>query len=507
MSSEQCPNAEVLSQLCAGVLTDERETQVTAHVGICLACQAKLDQIGGTQALAKQLPAAFGPAAVPSSLRQRLEQLKSERFGDRKKTERNLFTDLLPWLETSDVGIGKLTEFELHECIGRGGMGAVFKAHDIQLQRTVAIKFMSPALLVDDSARTRFLREAQSAAKICHPNVVTIHAVSEVRGLPYLVMEYVEGASLQERLDRSEELSIESVVTIAWQIAEGLAAAHASGVIHRDVKPANILLSAHSSTVKLTDFGLARCAAESSLTQTGLLIGTPEFIAPEQVNSGGTEVDHRADLFSLGSVCYLMCAGRVPFRGASIMSTLHEVCWTEPESIKTLNPNVPPWLAELIQRLHAKDPHQRPASADEVAAVLRGRAVDSTSPAIVVPATKPATHRNKEATRASFPYQPVVIVSLLTVATFLLAFIASLSFGSDAAVIAMNSAELLELLEGDDTDLRIVLSRDGPYLWLIRIKRIVAQKVEVYWRKLCCTNRLRRAPSVVALASTLSPCL
>ena len=211
--------------------------------------------------------------------------------------------------------LGRLGHYEIQEVIGRGGMGIVLRAFDEKLHRVVAIKVMAPQLATSATARRRFTREAQAAAAVTHDHIVTIHAVEEADGLPYLVMQYVAGMSLQERLERDGPLQLAEILRIGMQTAAGLAAAHAQGLVHRDIKPANILLENGIERVKITDFGLARAADDASLTQSGVVAGTPQYMSPEQAR--GEAVDHRTDLFSLGSVLYAMCTGRPPFRAAA----------------------------------------------------------------------------------------------------------------------------------------------------------------------------------------------
>jgi hypothetical protein len=264
--------------------------------------------------------------------------------------------------------LGRLGHYEILGVVGRGGMGVVLKAFDEALQRVVAIKVMAPPLAVTASARKRFTREAQAAAAVRDEHVVDIHAVDQVDGLPYLVMEYINGVSLQERLDRSGPLELKEVLRIGLQTAAGLAKAHVQGLVHRDVKPANILLENGVQRVKITDFGLARAVDDASLTQSGVVAGTPQYMAPEQAR--GEPVDHRADLFSLGSVLYACCTGRPPFRASTTMAVLRRVSDDTPRPVREINPDVPAWLAAVIDRLHAKDPANRFQSAAEVAELL-----------------------------------------------------------------------------------------------------------------------------------------
>jgi serine/threonine protein kinase len=264
--------------------------------------------------------------------------------------------------------LGRLGHYEVLEVIGSGGMGIVLRALDETLHRVVAIKVMAPELAANATARKRFMREAQAAAAVSHDQVVTIHAVEEAKGLPYIVMQFVAGVSLQERLERTGPLGLKEIVRIGTQTAEGLAAAHKQGLVHRDVKPANILLENSVERVKLSDFGLARAAADASLTQSGVVAGTPMFMAPEQAR--GEPVDHRADLFSLGSVLYALCTGRPPFRAGTAVAVLKRVCEDTPRAICETNPEIPGWLCDIIAKLHAKDPNDRFQSANEVADLL-----------------------------------------------------------------------------------------------------------------------------------------
>ncbi len=276
----------------------------------------------------------------------------------------------LGFLDPSDEPgcLGRLGPFEVTAFLGQGGMGIVLEAFDGVLSRPVAIKVLAPHFASSAAARKRFAREAQAAAAVVHPHVVPIHSVDSWKGLPYLVMTLVAGVSLQDRIACEGPLPVAEVLRIGAQAAEGLAAAHARGLVHRDVKPANILLEARTGRVLLTDFGLARTVDEAGLTQSGLIPGTPQYMAPEQAR--GEALDHRADLFSLGSTLYAMCTGRPPFGADSPLAVLRRVCDAQPAAVRSLAPEVPAWLEALIERLHAKDPAHRFGSAAEVAEVL-----------------------------------------------------------------------------------------------------------------------------------------
>jgi serine/threonine protein kinase/Leucine-rich repeat (LRR) protein len=267
--------------------------------------------------------------------------------------------------------LGRLGHYEVLETAGQGGMGVVFRAFDEKLQRIVAIKALAPQLAASSAGRRRFVREARAAAAVTHEHVIPIYAVEEAGPIPYLVMQFVKGQSLQEKLERAGPLSLKETLRIGLHIAEGLAAAHRQGLVHRDIKPANILLENSVERVKITDFGLARASDDASLTQSGVMAGTPAYMSPEQAQGG--PVDHRSDLFSLGSVLYAMCTGQPPFNAASTYSILKRVCEETPRPVRETNPEAPPWLDALLARLHAKAPADRFTSAQEVADLLAER--------------------------------------------------------------------------------------------------------------------------------------
>ncbi len=264
--------------------------------------------------------------------------------------------------------IGRLGPYRVLKVLGEGGMGMVFQAEDPGLERLVALKVMKPEKKTDDIARQRFLQEARAAAKMQHENIVTIYQVGEDRGIPYLAMQFLHGESLDERLRRECRLPIAEVIRIGREMADGLAAAHQHGLIHRDIKPPNVWLEAPAEHVKILDFGLARNAQH--LTCIGLVMGTPSYMAPEQAR-GNLPLDHRCDLFSLGCVLYHMTSGREPFRRVDAMATLLALALVEPPSLREARPDAPPGLIELIERLLAKNPLNRPATAKDVGDVLR----------------------------------------------------------------------------------------------------------------------------------------
>jgi hypothetical protein len=366
-----CPDSALLKGLLDGALAADEQADLSAHLEGCPRCQHTLEDLAAgkeTWVEAAQKLSAGERTPEPGLLRVMEVSMKEGPRGappEVPPTETPLdFLD--PPAEAGHLG--RLGRYEVIEVIGRGGMAVVLKALDPGLHRVVAIKVLAPQLATTASARKRFEREGRAAAAVSHEHVVAVHGVAEHRGLPYLVMEYIAGVSLQERLDARGPLGLKEVLRIGMQAARGLAAAHAQGLVHRDIKPANILLHNGVERVKLTDFGLARAVDDASLTRSGLVAGTPQYMAPEQAR--GEAVDHRADLFSLGSVLYALCAGRPPFRASTTLGVLRRVAEEPARPLREVNPDVPSWFAALVEKLHAKDPAARFASAAELADLL-----------------------------------------------------------------------------------------------------------------------------------------
>ncbi len=380
-----CPPNGRLKDLLAERLPPPEHDRLAAHLNSCRACQRRVEDLtSGHKAwpgLARKL--SDRPPSPEPALKRVMEKLRGgiepgvERSGtpggepEATRDEPRMAADLpLGFLSPPNKPgqLGCLERYEVLEEIGRGGMGVVLKAFDPSLHRVVAIKVLAPQLATSGVARKRFLREARAAAAVAHDHIVTIHAVDEANGLPYLVMQYVAGKSLQDHLDKEGPLEPAEVLRIGMQTAAGLAAAHAHGIVHRDIKPANILLEEGVPRVKITDFGLARAMDDASLTQSGFVAGSPLYMAPEQAR--GEALDHRADLFSLGSVLYTLCTGRPPFRAANTLAVLRRVTEDAPRPIRETNPEVPDGLAAVIEKLMAKDPAERYPSAAEVVEVL-----------------------------------------------------------------------------------------------------------------------------------------
>jgi serine/threonine protein kinase len=265
--------------------------------------------------------------------------------------------------------IGTLGKYRVLKLLGKGGMGAVFLGYDPSLERHVALKVMLPSFAARPAARERFLREARAAARVKSDFVAPIYEVGEDGGSPFLAMEYLRGQSLEQYLRGEGQPTVAQATRIAREAAAGLAAAHEIGLVHRDVKPANLWLEAPRGRVKLLDFGLVHEQQSNiGLTADGQAVGTPAFMSPEQAR--GDKVDHRTDLYSLGAVLYLMLTGRLPFPAASAFEAVIRLTTEDVPHVRSLNPDVPDALAELTHRLLAKDPKARPASANEVIAAL-----------------------------------------------------------------------------------------------------------------------------------------
>ena len=395
MNAIACLDAGALAALLEAEANDDL-ANYSEHLETCVSCQQTLaelaDDRAGWEELVRRLPQADNTAISESPALERVKaQLKNELMLTLTPTNDDAEADWsLSLLSAADRPelLGCLGGYEVQEVIGRGGMGVVFKAFDPVLHRLVAIKVMAAAVAGSANARLRFIREAQAAAAVCHENVVSVHAVDEANGLPYLVMQFVAGESLQARLDRAGSLEVSEIVRIGLQTASGLAAAHAQGLIHRDIKPANLLLENGLARVKITDFGLVRTGDDVQLTRQGEVAGTPQYMAPEQAR--GERVDHRADLFSLGSVLYACCTGASPFRGSTALALLRQVSEQAPAPPRSLNPAMPVWLETFIGRLMAKDPAERFQSAAEVAALLEGYLAHLRQPATVAAPQLPA---------------------------------------------------------------------------------------------------------------------
>jgi len=265
--------------------------------------------------------------------------------------------------------IGKtISHYKILEKLGEGGMGVVYKAQDTKLDRIVALKFLPEHLLCDEEAKKRFVHEAKAASALNHPNITTVHEIDEVDGECFISMEYIEGKSIKELVEK-KGLSLEEVLKIAIQVAEGLSKAHQKDIVHRDIKSDNIMLTP-DGLVKIMDFGLAKLKGVTKLTKTGSTLGTLQYMSPEQAQ--GKEVDQRSDIFSFGVILYEMITGRLPFRGEHEPAIIYSICNEEPEPLARYKGNVPEGLQRIVGKTLEKDRNIRYQSVADIIADLKG---------------------------------------------------------------------------------------------------------------------------------------
>lgn len=379
MVGTECVNAESLARYVRGELDLDAMEAVESHLLQCGRCASEADTLNPLDDVTTNFSSTpsidVDDSLVASAIQKALAAFTNRNLhetvgvsqhdtGSHADASADTEIDFLAPPELDDE-MGRLGGYRILEELGAGGMGIVFRAEDPRLKRAVAIKVMRPRAAAVAESKERFLREAQSAAAIEHDNVVTILQVGEDRGVPFIAMPLLKGESLRERLDREGALGENEVLAIGKQIAEGLAEAHRLGLIHRDIKPDNIWLEPRGR-VKLLDFGLARMTNEDqSLTQSGTVLGTPRYMAPEQAS--GEVVDRRSDLFSLGSVLYHLVSGRPPFDGKNLTAMLIAVAQANPEPLTTVAPETRPKLAALVSKLLSKDPAKRFSSAESIA--------------------------------------------------------------------------------------------------------------------------------------------
>jgi len=368
--STECLKAAQVELLLQGNLNPHEYATAQEHLEDCESCRKRVEET-------------IGPEQWWGDVQSVLRESQGNSLAGGREPSGNAFYDYTPGGSRRNANIldllgptddpnmlGRIGSYEIVGLLGQGGMGAVFKGFDRSLNRFVAIKMLLPHLATSGAARKRFAREGQAVAAVVDDHVMAIHCVDEWQGVPYLVMTYSRGVSLQKRLNDKGPLEVREILRIGMQAAKGLAAAHAQGIIHRDIKPANIFLDQNVERVQLMDFGLARAVDDASLTRSGILAGTPQYMSPEQARA--ETVDHRSDLFSLGSVLYAMCTGHAPFRAESSYSVLRLITDKEPRPIREINPDIPEWLCAIIGKLMAKQPEDRFESAQEVAALLEG---------------------------------------------------------------------------------------------------------------------------------------
>jgi hypothetical protein len=366
-----------LRAILAGTAAEEARASVEQHLDTCALCRSRLELLAGSAEDLRRLESSEATVLTPvtPALEGVIRHFTAvPQDGLNEPTTELDPTGIMQFLKPPQQkgNLGRFGDYEVIEVVAAGGMGIVFKALDTTLNRIVALKVLAPVLVPDARARQRFIREARAAAAIDHHHVVRIFAVGEANELPFIAMEFVKGESLAARLKRDGRLPIEEGIRLGKEIAAGLAAAHARGIVHRDIKPANILIEGEDGRVKITDFGLARAVDDTELTRSGFIVGTPEYLSPEQ--AAGQAVEPRSDLFSLGCLLYAVFTGESPFRAATTLATLRRVADYTPPPARRINTDVPDWLSDLISRLMAKDPATRPATATELIMALEAGA-------------------------------------------------------------------------------------------------------------------------------------
>ena len=350
-----------------------------AHVADCESCQRRLSETAAGHdwwTKAAQHLSTIEEIEMPAAIRSRLANsgsfvvptLTSEPLPEEVRTGRMFDWQLILDPPTHPEMLGRIDQFEIEAKIGQGGMGIVLKGFDRPLNRAVAIKVLSPLLASNGTSRQRFLREAQAAAAVVHPNVVPIYAVNRSEIRPYIVMQLVAGHSLQSLVQERGPLDVKEIVRIGIQIADGLSQAHKQGLVHRDIKPGNVLTEHDVSRVMITDFGLARAIDDAGLTQTGWITGTPHYMSPEQAR--GDTLDCRTDLFSLGGLMYYLATGREPFRAEKPFAVIQKIIHEQPTSPREIDNDIPSMLSDIIVKLLEKNPQDRFQSATELKHLL-----------------------------------------------------------------------------------------------------------------------------------------
>lgn len=445
-----CLDVDALKAIVLDEMPEGRLSESIQHLNTCVKCRLRLEEVAGTSALSDDLTALSEPADVGQSLEKAIDQLEKSRTQHLvSRTHFDLSSIVTPCDDEDLVGL--FGPYQVIEVAGRGGMGLVLKAIDPKLDRVVAIKLMSTN--TSPELRDRFLREARSAAAVVHENVVTIHAADELDETPYIVMQYVDGPTLEDVINDYGPLPAPQIVDIANQVATGLAAAHRRGLVHRDIKPANILIDSETGQALLSDFGLVKNNEEggSELTRTGMLVGTPKYMSPEQATERTT--DARSDLFSLGGVLYAMCTGKAPFGGDSTLEILQQVRDHSPQPIHDLNRTIPNDLISVIGRLQQKSPEDRFQSANELLVAMSTSSMD-----------EPDAEKPPQQKKMSAPL--VLLLGCLVVAALLFALRDPVNGSGQPFSLKSNGqsyATLAEAIEAATDEDTLSITGSGPY--------------------------------------------
>lgn len=433
----ECLDPKDIESLLSGDMGLGRQAEFEQHLADCPTCCNRLQEAVGNNDWWDEIEASLQNVMLAvwhDPENSTGDSIGYGAFDARARGKSRSTSSILKLLGPTDDPqmLGRIGSYEIVGLLGQGGMGAVFKGFDRTLDRFVAIKVLLPHLASSGAARKRFAREGKAIAAVVDDHVMAIYCVDEWQGLPYLVMNYSRGLSLQKRLNDSGPMELREILRIGMQAAKGLAAAHSQGIVHRDIKPANIFLDQTVEHVQLMDFGLARAVDDASLTRSGTLAGTPQYMSPEQARAEA--VDHRSDLFSLGSVMYAMCTGHPPFRTDSSYGVLRLIIEKEPRSVRESNPDVPDWLCCIIAKLMAKKPDDRFTSAKVVAELLENCLAHVQSPSTVdLPASL------TESTKRCYPFTKSVLIGAIAMSC--LALVSVLMFMQTSVPPIGNAAE------------------------------------------------------------------
>lgn len=452
-TQQHCSPDQLLAFL-RGKFEEHEEVELQLHIDECLSCRERLENLAAGASVWNEAKQFLGSGASAS--------VSKHDAGENGEASQSSFSirQVLDALRPTDDpdSLGRIGGYEVTGVVGAGGMGVVLKAHDRSLDRIVAIKVMSPHLASSGSARMRFAREAKAAAAVLHPNVIAIHSVASDDEVPFLVMPFVRGTSLQKRIDSIGPLPLKDTLRIGTQIAAGLAAAHEQGLVHRDIKPANILLEEGVERVTITDFGLARAVDDASMTCSGVIAGTPQYMSPEQTR--GEPVDARSDLFSLGSLLYAMCTGRSPFRAETTYGVLHRIANDTPTPVCEVNSDVPVWLGHIIRRLMSKRPEDRFESAAQVAAMLEGCLAHVQQPAAIRLPESVATLAPKIIRRP--PFGKFIAAAAFAFAFFFAGVVIVLELDKGTLTIESEADDIpIRIMQGDKVVERLTVTKSG----------------------------------------------
>jgi WD40 repeat protein len=450
LSCDELPLRDYLDEL----LSDAQQAAVEEHLDHCSFCRERIGQSAAADEWWSSAERYLGRDEWDGELALARSLSCDEPHRSAFADDHALLHQVKQWLDPTDDPrmIGRFAGYDIVGIVGHGGMGIVLKGLEASLNRYVAIKVLSPALASSGSARQRFAREAQAAAAVLHNNVVAIHRVDGWQGVPFLVMPYLSDVPLQKRIDDEGPLPLAAILRVGEQVAAGLSAAHAHGLVHRDVKPANILIGGGVERVTITDFGLARAADDASLTKTGVIAGTPQFMSPEQAR--GDSVDQRSDLFSLGSVMYTMSTGRPPFRAETSYGILRRITDEEPRPLREINPDIPEWLCTIIAKLMSKQPNDRFESATEVAELLEECLAHVQQPTAAPLPESCLSLRESSATfaeRKAAMFRRTPLFKILTGA----ALACVLAFAGIAIILELNKGTLTIECDADSAPVRI----------------------------------------------------